>query len=40
MKREPLKSVFRFQMTGRYEMYARELAEAVQPNYSPKIVKE
>lgn len=29
-----------FQMTGRYEMYARELAEAVKPNYSPNIVKE
>lgn len=29
-----------FQMTGRYEMYARELAEAVQPNYRPNIVKE
>jgi hypothetical protein len=32
--------VFRFQMTGRLEMYARELAEAVKPNYSPNIVKE
>lgn len=31
---------FAFQMTGRYEMYARELAEAVKPNYSPNIVKE
>lgn len=29
-----------FQMTGRLEMYARELAEAVKPNYTPNIVKE
>ncbi|XP_052600653.1 beta-ureidopropionase isoform X2 [Peromyscus californicus insignis] len=29
-----------FKMTGRLEMYARELAEAVNPNYSPNIVKE
>ncbi|XP_070132131.1 beta-ureidopropionase isoform X3 [Equus przewalskii] len=29
-----------FKMTGRYEMYARELAEAIKPNYSPNIVKE
>ncbi|XP_049995850.1 beta-ureidopropionase [Alexandromys fortis] len=29
-----------FQMTGRLEMYARELAEAVKPNYRPNIVKE
>lgn len=29
-----------FKMTGRLEMYARELAEAVKPNYSPNIVKE
>ncbi|EPQ20313.1 Beta-ureidopropionase [Myotis brandtii] len=27
-------------MTGRYDMYARELAEAVQPNYRPHIVRE
>lgn len=41
VKREPLESlVFRFQMTGRYEMYARELAEAVKPDYTPKIVTE
>lgn len=32
--------LFCFQMTGRYEMYARELAEAVKPNYHPNIVKE
>lgn len=32
--------MFPFQMTGRLEMYARELAEAVKPNYSPNIVKE
>ncbi|KAJ8776769.1 hypothetical protein J1605_015358 [Eschrichtius robustus] len=32
--------IWGFKMTGRYEMYARELAEAVQPSYSPKIVKE
>lgn len=29
-----------FKMTGRFEMYARELSEAVKPNYSPNIVKE
>lgn len=29
-----------FKMTGRLEMYARELAEAVKPNYRPNIVKE
>ncbi|XP_055454925.1 beta-ureidopropionase [Psammomys obesus] len=29
-----------FKMTGRFEMYARELAEAVKPSYSPNIVKE
>lgn len=39
MKQEFL-PVFCFQMTGRYEMYARELAEAIKPNYSPNIVKE
>ncbi|XP_024422963.2 beta-ureidopropionase isoform X3 [Desmodus rotundus] len=32
--------VWNFKMTGRYEMYARELAEAVKPNYHPNIVKE
>ncbi|XP_055260933.1 beta-ureidopropionase [Moschus berezovskii] len=32
--------VWGFKMTGRYEMYARELAEAVKPDYTPKIVKE
>ncbi|XP_060700076.1 beta-ureidopropionase isoform X2 [Hemiscyllium ocellatum] len=29
-----------FKMTGRYEMYADELAEAVQPNFDPYIVTE
>lgn len=29
-----------FQMTGRYDMYAQELAEAVKPSYVPNIVKE
>lgn len=33
-------SVFCFQMTGRYEMYVQELAEAIKPNYRPNIVKE
>ncbi|XP_066116120.1 beta-ureidopropionase isoform X2 [Saccopteryx bilineata] len=32
--------VWNFKMTGRYDMYARELAEAVKPNYSRNIVKE
>lgn len=32
--------IWGFKMTGRYEMYARELAEAVKPDYTPKIVKE
>ncbi|XP_042765528.1 beta-ureidopropionase isoform X1 [Panthera tigris] len=32
--------IWNFKMTGRYEMYARELAEAIKPNYSPNIVKE
>lgn len=27
-------------MTGRYDMYAQELAEAVKPSYVPNIVKE
>lgn len=41
MKRNHSKSrCFRFQMTGRYEMYAQELAEAVKPDYTPRIVKE
>ena len=41
MKRGTTQSCcFRFQMTGRYEMYARELAEAVKPDYTPRIVKE
>lgn len=31
---------FCLQMTGRYEMYARELAEAVKQDYRPNIVKE
>ncbi|GCC24273.1 hypothetical protein chiPu_0002673 [Chiloscyllium punctatum] len=29
-----------FKMTGRYELYADELAEAVQPNFDPYIVTE
>ncbi|XP_038061399.1 beta-ureidopropionase-like [Patiria miniata] len=29
-----------FQMTGRYDMYAKELAEAVSGNFKPNIVKE
>lgn len=32
--------VWTFKMTGRYEMYARELAEAVKPDYRPNIVTE
>nr|KAF6268399.1 beta-ureidopropionase 1 [Myotis myotis] len=32
--------VWNFKMTGRYDMYARELAEAVQPDYRPHIVRE
>uniref|UniRef100_A0A8C9DKC7 Beta-ureidopropionase n=1 Tax=Prolemur simus TaxID=1328070 RepID=A0A8C9DKC7_PROSS len=35
-----MNDVWNFKMTGRYEMYARELAEAVKPNYSPTILKE
>ncbi|XP_039703651.1 beta-ureidopropionase isoform X2 [Pteropus medius] len=35
-----INDIWNFKMTGRYEMYARELAEAVKPNYSPNIVKE
>ncbi|KAM4708353.1 beta-ureidopropionase [Discoglossus pictus] len=29
-----------FKMTGRYEMYAEELARAVQPNFQPDVVRE
>ncbi|XP_053135674.1 beta-ureidopropionase [Hemicordylus capensis] len=29
-----------FKMTGRYEMYAKELAAAVQPNFVPNVIKE
>ncbi|XP_054852458.1 beta-ureidopropionase [Eublepharis macularius] len=29
-----------FKMTGRYEMYAKELAAAVQPNFVPNIIHE
>ncbi|KAK1328267.1 hypothetical protein QTO34_011839 [Cnephaeus nilssonii] len=32
--------VWNFKMTGRYDMYARELAEAVKPNYRPHVVRE
>ncbi|KAI4569042.1 hypothetical protein MJG53_014660 [Ovis ammon polii x Ovis aries] len=32
--------IWGFKMTGRYEMYAQELAEAVKPDYTPRIVKE
>nr|XP_025713046.1 beta-ureidopropionase isoform X2 [Callorhinus ursinus]XP_025713047.1 beta-ureidopropionase isoform X2 [Callorhinus ursinus]XP_025713048.1 beta-ureidopropionase isoform X2 [Callorhinus ursinus] len=32
--------IWNFKMTGRYEMYAQELTEAVKPNYSPNVVKE
>ncbi|XP_038619193.1 beta-ureidopropionase isoform X2 [Tachyglossus aculeatus] len=28
------------QMTGRYEMYAKELTKAVQPNFKPNIIRE
>ncbi|XP_008592285.1 PREDICTED: beta-ureidopropionase-like, partial [Galeopterus variegatus] len=35
-----MSDVWNFKMTGRYEMYAQELAEAIKPNYSPTIVKE
>ncbi|KAL0626550.1 Beta-ureidopropionase [Plecturocebus cupreus] len=37
---QQVNDVWNFKMTGRYEMYARELAEATKPNYSPTIVKE
>uniref|UniRef100_A0A2K5HB25 Beta-ureidopropionase n=1 Tax=Colobus angolensis palliatus TaxID=336983 RepID=A0A2K5HB25_COLAP len=37
---QQVNDVWNFKMTGRYEMYARELAEAVKPNYRPTIVKE
>uniref|UniRef100_A0A2I3TM91 Beta-ureidopropionase n=2 Tax=Pan TaxID=9596 RepID=A0A2I3TM91_PANTR len=37
---QQVNDVWNFKMTGRYEMYARELAEAVKSNYSPTIVKE
>lgn len=39
-KPAPLRHLLCFQMTGRYDMYARELAEAVQPDYRPHIVRE
>lgn len=39
-KPAPLRHLLGFQMTGRYDMYARELAEAVQPDYRPHIVRE
>ncbi|XP_019394946.1 PREDICTED: beta-ureidopropionase [Crocodylus porosus] len=29
-----------FKMTGRYEMYAEELAKAVQPDFTPNIIRE
>lgn len=29
-----------FQMTGRYEMYADKLAEAVKPHFVPNIIRE
>uniref|UniRef100_A0A8D0L9I3 Beta-ureidopropionase n=1 Tax=Sphenodon punctatus TaxID=8508 RepID=A0A8D0L9I3_SPHPU len=29
-----------FKMTGRYEMYAKELAKAIQPDFIPNIIKE
>ncbi|KAM9622834.1 beta-ureidopropionase isoform 1-T1 [Trichechus inunguis] len=35
-----MNDIWNFKMTGRYEMYARELAEAVKPSYSPNIVHE
>ncbi|XP_062038163.1 beta-ureidopropionase [Lepus europaeus] len=35
-----MNDVWSFKMTGRYEMYARELAEAVKPNYSPTVIRE
>ncbi|XP_010347536.1 beta-ureidopropionase isoform X2 [Saimiri boliviensis] len=37
---QQVNDVWNFKMTGRYEMYARELTEAAKPNYSPTIVKE
>ncbi|XP_015355791.1 beta-ureidopropionase isoform X3 [Marmota monax] len=37
---QQMSDVWNFKMTGRYEMYARELAEAVKPDYVPTIVKE
>ncbi|XP_049721369.1 beta-ureidopropionase isoform X1 [Elephas maximus indicus] len=35
-----MNDTWNFKMTGRYEMYARELTAAVKPNYSPNIVQE
>lgn len=35
-----MNDIWNFKMTGRYEMYARELAEALKPNYRPNVLKE
>ncbi|XP_037679389.1 beta-ureidopropionase [Choloepus didactylus] len=32
--------IWSFKMTGRYEMYAQELAKAVKPDYRPNVVQE
>ncbi|XP_042522205.1 beta-ureidopropionase isoform X2 [Dipodomys spectabilis] len=37
---QQMNDMWNFKMTGRYEMYARELAEAVKPNYHPTIMME
>ncbi|KAM4827306.1 beta-ureidopropionase [Thomomys bottae] len=37
---QQMNDVWNFKMTGRYEMYARELAEAVKPSYHPTIMME
>lgn len=35
-----IKDKWCFQMTGRYEMYAKELTEATSPGFKPNIIKE
>nr|XP_012807750.2 beta-ureidopropionase isoform X1 [Jaculus jaculus] len=37
---QQMSDIWSFKMTGRYEMYAQELAEAVRPNYTPTVVRE
>ncbi|XP_071485479.1 beta-ureidopropionase-like, partial [Diadema antillarum] len=35
-----IKDKWAFQMTGRYEMYAAELARVVSPDFKPNVIKE